>query len=161
MNKRTALVGVGVGAALMYFLDPDRGRRRRALVRDKVEAAGNKAQDYAEQMGRDLGNRAYGMFAETKSILRGEGVTDNVLVDRVRAKLGRYPTQLGAVGVEVNDGIVTLRGPILASELETILGATKYVRGVKGVDNQLTVSDEAANEASLQGEPPQLGVQPT
>ena len=36
MNNKTAIVGaVGIGAALMYFLDPDRGKRRRALVRDK------------------------------------------------------------------------------------------------------------------------------
>ena len=97
MNKRAALVGVGVGAALMYFLDPDRGKRRRALVRDKVESAGNKATDYVEKMGRDIQNRAYGMVAETKSILKGEGVTDDVLVDRVRAKLGRYDVHMGAV----------------------------------------------------------------
>lgn len=31
-----AILGaVGVGAALMYFLDPDSGRRRRALVKDQ------------------------------------------------------------------------------------------------------------------------------
>jgi len=61
MNNKTAIVGaVGLGAALMYFFDPDRGKRRRALVRDKVESAGNKASEYAEKMGRDVRNRAYG-----------------------------------------------------------------------------------------------------
>jgi hypothetical protein len=30
------LVGVGVGAAAMYYLDPDGGARRRALVRDGI-----------------------------------------------------------------------------------------------------------------------------
>lgn len=158
MNKRAAIVGVGVGAALMYFFDPDRGRRRRALVRDKVESAGNKAQDYAEKMGRDLSNRAYGMFAETKSILRGEGVTDSVLADRVRAKLGRYAGNMGAIDVQANDGTITLSGPISATELPTILRATKFVRGVKAVDNQLSVRTEAPNETSSQAGP-QTGTQ--
>ncbi|PYS66770.1 MAG: hypothetical protein DMF73_20920 [Acidobacteria bacterium] len=71
MNKGVALVGgVGLGAALMYIFDPDRGKRRRALIRDKVEAAGNKIGDKAEKMGRDLSNRAYGVVAETKSIFQ-------------------------------------------------------------------------------------------
>lgn len=161
MNKKATLVGIGVGAALMYFFDPDRGRRRRALVRDKVEAAGNKATGYAEKMGRDIRNRAYGMAAETKSILRGEEVTDDVLVDRVRAKLGRYPVHIGALGVHANNGTVTLSGPILAAEVPTVLRATKFVRGVRAVDNQLSVHTEAASEPSLPGEPQPLGAPTT
>jgi osmotically-inducible protein OsmY len=162
MNNKTAIVGaVGLGAALMYFLDPDRGKRRRALVRDKVESAGNKATEYAEKMGRDVRNRAYGVVAETKSILKGEGVTDDVLVDRVRAKLGRYPVQMGAISVQANDGTVTLSGPISATELPAVLRATKFVRGVKAVDNQLTVHPEPATEPSLPGEPSQLGAPAT
>jgi osmotically-inducible protein OsmY len=161
MNNKTAIVGaVGIGAALMYFFDPDRGKRRRALVRDKVESAGNKATVYAEQMGRDIRNRAYGVVAETKSILRGEEVSDDVLVERVRAKLGRYPAQLGAIDVQANDGTVTLRGPILATELPRVLRATKFVRGVRAVDNQLSVQAEA-REPSLPGEPQPVGAQAT
>ena len=160
MNKKAALMGVGVGAALMYFLDPDRGKRRRALVRDKVEAAGNKAELYAEKMGRDIRNRAYGMVEETKALFKQEDVTDDVLVDRVRAKLGRYAIDMGAVDVRANDGTVTLTGTVPAAELATVLRATKYVRGVKAVDNQLTVQSETANEPSSPGEP-QFGAQAT
>ena len=37
MTKESALIGgAGLGAGLMYLLDPDRGKRRRALVRDQA-----------------------------------------------------------------------------------------------------------------------------
>jgi len=161
MNKKAAIVGVGVGAALMYFFDPDRGGRRRALVRDKVEAAGNKVEMYAEKMGRDIRNRAYGMAAETKALFNQEAVTDDVISDRVRAKLGRYPINIGAIEVRANDGVVTLTGPILADELPTILRATRFVRGVKAVDNQLAVYANDENTPALPGEPEPLGAPTT
>jgi len=137
----------------MYFFDPDRGRRRRALVRDKVDAAANKPADYADKFQRDLRNRAYGMVAETKSIFRTVQVPDDVLVDRVRSKLGRYPVHIGAVEVHANNGIVTLTGPILADELPRVLRATRFVRGVKDIDNQLTAYSEPDSVPALQGTP--------
>src|SRR5437763_16859642 len=104
MNKGAALVGgVGLGAALMYFLDPERGKRRRALVRDKFEAAGNKASCYAGKMGRDSRNRAYGMGAESKSLFKHDDVPDDGLVDGVTAALGRYPVHVRSVDVRAND----------------------------------------------------------
>ena len=118
MNKGLAVVGsVGLGAALMYIFDPDRGKRRRALLRDKVEATGNKLSDKVEKMGRDLSNRAYGVVAETKSIFQPDEVTDDVLVDRVRSRLGRIPAHISAFDLAANDGVVTLRGQILADEV--------------------------------------------
>lgn len=153
MNKKSALVGVGVGAALMYFLDPDRGSRRRALVRDKFDAAANKTADYAGKMKRDLRNRAYGVVAETKSLFRSEEVPDDVLVDRVRSKLGRRPVHIGAIEVRADNGKVTLSGPVLAVELPKVLRAARLVRGVKNVENQLTAHPGPANEPALQGAP--------
>src|SRR5437763_16831032 len=114
MNKGAARVGgVGLGAALMYFFDPGRGKRRRALVRDKFEAAGNKASCYAGKMGRDIRNRAYGMVSETKSLFKHDDVTDDVLVDRVGAALRRYPVHIGSIDVRASGGLVTLTWPIL------------------------------------------------
>jgi len=61
------LSGVGLGAALMYILDPERGRTRRALVRDKVISAGNQTRQALNTTARDIGNRARGTVAEVSS----------------------------------------------------------------------------------------------
>ena len=63
------LGGVALGAGLMYILDPDQGRRRRALLRDKLVSASNKASDAAGKTSRDLSNRAQGVIAETSKAL--------------------------------------------------------------------------------------------
>lgn len=58
-----------MGAAVMYVLDPDKGRRRRALVRDKAVRAAHKTGDVIGSRSRDLGNRARGIAAEARSSL--------------------------------------------------------------------------------------------
>ncbi len=68
------LAGVGTGAALMYFLDPDRGARRRALVRDKAVALGNDARRTLNTASQDLSNRAYGVYAQTSRSITGNPI---------------------------------------------------------------------------------------
>jgi osmotically-inducible protein OsmY len=154
MNKKTALVGgLGLGAALMYLFDPDRGRRRRALIRDKAEGAANKAGDYAGKMSRDLRNRAYGLVTETKSMFQNQEVTDEVLIDRVRAKLGHYSVHVGAIDVTAESGTVILSGSVLAKEVPEVLRAVGSVRGVKRVENQLAMRPEPGSVPSLHDTP--------
>ena len=73
MNRNTAiwgtLAGLGAGAAAMYFLDPDRGARRRALVRDQVNSKALKASNAIRGKKEDLANRAYGTMMEAKNLL--------------------------------------------------------------------------------------------
>lgn len=161
MNKKAALVGgLGLGAALMYLFDPDRGRRRRALIRDKAEGVANKAGDYAGKMSRDVRNRAYGLVAETKSIFQHDEVTDDVLIDRVRAKLGHYSVDVGAIDVTAQSGTVILSGRVLAKEVPDALRAVRSVRGVKRVENQLAMRPESGSVPSLPDTPAPLGSQP-
>ena len=61
------LGGVALGAGLMYLLDPDGGRRRRALVRDQAVHLGHETQDMVEGKAKDLSNRAQGVVAEARS----------------------------------------------------------------------------------------------
>jgi osmotically-inducible protein OsmY len=148
----TLLYGMGIGAALMYILDPDRGARRRALLRDKCVSASNKTQEYVGKMSRDLGNRAQGLVAETKNLFRHEEVPDDVLVQRVKTELGRHPVHDRAVIITANQGRVTLTGPALASEVQEIVQAAESVRGVEQVENQLEVHEQPEGIPSLQGQ---------
>ena len=72
MNKKIALVGgLGLGAALMYLFDPDRGRGRREVIKEKAEGAADKVGEYAEKMSRDIRDRASEVVAEAKAIFKG------------------------------------------------------------------------------------------
>jgi YtxH-like protein len=61
------LTGLALGVGLMYLLDPQAGRRRRALVRDKAHSWANDAEDYAEKTARHLRNKAQGVVHEARS----------------------------------------------------------------------------------------------
>lgn len=64
------LAVLGIGALAMYFFDPVSGRRRRALVRDKMTHYRREATQYAESTAQDLRNRAQGLVAEAKGAAR-------------------------------------------------------------------------------------------
>jgi hypothetical protein len=62
----TLLAGFGAGIALMWFLDPERGRARRNLLRDKLTSWTRKATETASGTARDLSNRAQGAAYEAR-----------------------------------------------------------------------------------------------
>jgi hypothetical protein len=53
--------GIGAGAILMYLLDPDKGRGRRARLQDRVASKANRLGRVAGSRARDLRNRAQGL----------------------------------------------------------------------------------------------------
>jgi hypothetical protein len=63
-----ALAAFGLGAAIMYVLDPESGKRRRTYARDSALDAANEAADAIEATARDLRNRAQGTVAEVKGV---------------------------------------------------------------------------------------------
>jgi hypothetical protein len=62
-------LGLCLGAGLMYYLDPDRGRRRRALVRDKAVHLQHETGHAVNRKARHIGNRARGLVAEARGAL--------------------------------------------------------------------------------------------
>jgi len=152
MNKRLGVLGgTTLGAAAMYLLDPVAGRRRRALARDKLVLAANRTGCALDAAGRDLANRVRGMVAEAGCALRNEPVTDSQLTARIRSALGRVVSHPSSIEVSVQDGNVTLRGPVLQSEAGRLLRCVERARGVRRVDNQLEVHETADNVPGLQG----------
>jgi|GEM_PF-4218824 len=81
------LGGVGAGMLLMYIFDPQQGRRRRAVVRDKAISAGSKTADVLGKKSKDLRNRAQGVISEAKSMLTtGNGETTKSGNDKQKNK---------------------------------------------------------------------------
>ena|SRR5688572_4624461 len=152
MNRNLSfLTGCALGAACMYVFDPQRGRRRRALARDKFTRLAHKTGDGLDAAARDLSNRAAGTAAEARKRFRSDRPDDTVLVERVRAELGRVVSHPRAIDVEACDGTVRLCGPILRDEVPSLLRAVESVPGVKQVENWLEQHDEPGNVPSLQG----------
>jgi uncharacterized membrane protein len=153
MRTNLALLagGAGFGAALMYFLDPNRGRRRRAYLRDQAVHAGHVLANAADKGARDLRNRAVGTVAAAGSRFRADDASDEVIVERVRAAMGRMISHPHAVRVECFGGRVTLTGPILAGEGDRVLRAVIHVRGVKGVEDHLERHAQPGDVSALQG----------
>jgi uncharacterized membrane protein len=145
------ITGVVVGAGAMYLLDPDRGARRRSLLRDQGVHVGHKLGDGLAAGARDVKNRTQGMAAEVRARFRPDEPGDEVLQDRVRSAIGRVVTHPGAIIVDVSDGRVTLTGHVLAEEVDDLIERVSRVRGVTEVRNELEIHRSSDGVPSLQG----------
>jgi uncharacterized membrane protein len=143
--------GIILGAGAMYLLDPDRGARRRSLLRDQVVHAGNKVGDGLSATARDTRNRAVGAAAGLRSRFQADDVDDEVLHERVRSAIGRVVSHPGAVTVTAQDGRVTLSGHVLADELDELIRRVERVRGVREVLNELEIHGSSDAIPDLQG----------
>lgn len=150
------LGGMALGAGLMYFLDPNRGKRRRALVRDQIAHAFNQTGAALEITSRDISHRAYGLWAETSGLLRREEASDEVVLARVRSRLGRLVSHPHSIEATIKQGQVHLKGPVLAHEVKALLGGIAKVRGVNEVTHQLEIHEDGSRVPGLQGGRPRL-----
>jgi hypothetical protein len=148
MSMRTFLCGASTGAVLMYFFDPQQGRRRRALLRDQFVAQEHCAERMAGKVWRDSRNRTMGMAHQMRSSFETDDATDDVITERVRAMLGRVTSRPRAVEVITRDGHVTLRGSIPANEEQAVVDAISGVKGVCSVESQF-MSGDVAEGASV------------
>ena len=69
----SAGVGAGLGAGLMYLLDPQGGKSRRSAVKDKTAKALSKGGQAVKKTSLDLGQRTKGLVAAAGSRLRRNG----------------------------------------------------------------------------------------
>jgi uncharacterized membrane protein len=152
MERQGKLIpGIMLGAGAMYLLDPDRGARRRSLLRDRFVHGGHKFSDGLSATVRDTRNRAVGAAAELKSRLKEHQVGDAVLHERVRSAIGRVATHPSSITVTAFEGQITLSGHVLEDELDELITRVRHVRGVREVRNELQVHRAANGVPALQG----------
>jgi uncharacterized membrane protein len=158
MKKASIITGsIGLGAGLMYLFDPDRGKRRRALIRDKAAHGLNKTGDAIGKTSRDIAHRARGVLSDAGSLFYHKELVDEVIVARVRSKLGRLVSHPHAITATSENGRVTLSGPVLAAEADRLINRVSAIAGVKGVENRLELHDESEHISALQGGEPRTG----
>ena len=73
MRLKTLITTLGLGAGLMYFLDPQHGTRRRAMVRDKANRFVNDIDESLDKALEDTRNRARGVLSEMSARLSDQG----------------------------------------------------------------------------------------
>ena len=66
---------LGLGAALMFFGDPNTGKKRRTDISNRLDSARRKLEHGRDVIVRDATNRAHGLIAETRSALETRGNT--------------------------------------------------------------------------------------
>jgi uncharacterized membrane protein len=145
------IFGAGIGAALMYVFDPDRGTRRRAALREQALSTSNRLRDAADTTIKDTRNRAKGIRSSLLSRWRKAPATDEALAERVRSTIGRCVSHPGAIEVTVSNGSVTLLGSVLSKEVALLIDRVYDVPGVTHLTNQLRAYTDAGQIPALQG----------
>jgi len=122
--------GTALGAGLMYILDPNRGNARRAKLREKAIRAVHVTQREANKQLRNAGNHLVGIMREVKSSIRDRSseISDDILLDRVRAQLGRDVRHMRMLDFTVEDGCVIVAGQALRGEADKIRGRLRKTR---------------------------------
>jgi osmotically-inducible protein OsmY len=137
-------VGIlALGAGLMFFFDPTRGRSRRAWIAQKTGRYVRETGEFFGRTGRHLRNKAVGSYYQGRRAV-GEYLPDWQLAEHVRSALGQIGIGTGSIAIEACEGCVTLTGRCTPEDVDRVIGSVREVPGVSDVRNQMSVEDRVA-----------------
>ena len=129
------------GVAVLYFLDPSSGRRRRHTVRDRASAIGRHGLRRARKVAHHASSDTYGLGQRLVHRLprAAQDLDDATLVDKVESIVFRdRDVPKGEININAENGVVFLRGQVDRPELvETLEARVRKVGGVRDVKNLL------------------------
>lgn len=150
-NPLGTLGAVAAGALAMYYLDPELGERRRALLAELVRSGLPGGQRHLPR--RPYARRTY------HRITQADPQSDAELRERVQERVGRSVSFPRAIHVHVQDGVVRLSGRVLAKERDGLLLQVQQEPGVQKLVNALSTHDQAQEIA--QRNPDAVPTEPT
>jgi osmotically-inducible protein OsmY len=135
------IVSGAASAALMYFLDPDRGRRRRNMARDRLAAVFRGWFRGARRTGRRVAASAYGLRQKATHLtpLDPFPPNDATLALKVESEVFRDPDiPKGRININSEGGVIVLRGELeWPDQIKAVESAVRKVAGVRDVENLL------------------------
>jgi hypothetical protein len=144
------LAAGAAGALGMYFLDPDRGRGRRSLARDRLGESVRRGFHALGRTGRGAAAGSHALVQQARHRHPEEWSVPNdaTLAQRVRSELFRdpdLPTERITINAEA--GIIVLRGEIeRPDQIRAVEDAVSGMAGVRGVRNLLHLPGTPAPE---------------
>ena len=110
MQTMCLLGGLGLGAGLMYLLDPKQGEERRDLVRGYVADYGRQTGDFLDDTGRTLGRQAQAVLATTRRPFRRQpGLGERLLAQAEQLGTTTGMVLVGCIGLGVGLGYLLAR----------------------------------------------------
>jgi osmotically-inducible protein OsmY len=148
MRARFAALAVLVGGALMFFFDPQNGKRRRKMAVDRTLGFFRRRTREGARLARGVAAEAYGVSQKAKH-LREEPKPqpdDATLAHKVETEIFRgADVPKGQINVNAENGVVVLRGEVRQPELiKDLEEKTRKVQGVRDVENLLHVPGQDA-----------------
>ena len=139
------IVFAGTGVILMFVLDPDRGRSRRAHARDRLAGSIRRTSGRLARGIRYAAATATGMgYRLTRHPQAATELDDTTLAHKVETELFRDPTvPKGRMNINAEHGTVVLRGRAHSrDQIERIMVATIGIDGVRGVQSLLRADED-------------------
>jgi len=97
--------GLGLGAGLMYLLDPEKGTERRDMVRGHAVDYSRQTGDFLDDTRRTLGRQAQAVLTRTRLPFRRQpGLGERLLTQAEEMGLPLGLCLLGCVGLGVGAG---------------------------------------------------------
>lgn len=148
-RRAAPLAGAALtGAAFAYLFDPDRGKGRRAKLRDMTMGRARGTVRRAERAGRRISSDAYGMRQRlTHRAPEDPFPDDKTLAQKVRSEILGWGTEFDSASILVNaeDGVVVLRGQVdQPDQIEKLERQVRRLPGVVDVQNLLHIKGSPA-----------------
>ena len=136
-TARAFLAGLGFA----YFFDPESGKRRRHVLRDRALRLVRRGGRLVEKRSRYLSGVATGLAARARrrAVQPERAVDDVTIAQRIRSEALRdVGVSTRDVDVEVRDGIAVLRGSVPSGSLaDDLVERVRRVPGVRVVESAL------------------------
>lgn len=141
-----ALLGAATGAAAAYLLDPERGRTRRARLRDQAQARLRDIGGAVQRGSRQVGTQAFTITQQVAHRGGNGALNDAGLSDKVETKLFADPAiPQGKLNINVEEGVVVLRGEVDSDDQRRdLIRQAEAIAGVVRVDSLLHLPGEPA-----------------